>query len=114
MSQPMDNTLKNIAKNLREWTDTSGLTQSAVAKKAKVSPVYVNQLLNEGNSNPGIAQLTRIASVFNRSLVELIAGNLGGPGHGTRDCLRVAKQFFSDLDAGNLDSALVKDALKKR
>lgn len=103
--------LKIIAANLVLWRNAEGLSQTEVAKRAKVSPTYVNQVEKEGNPNPGILQLSRIAAVFGRTLADLVRDPKDAGGHKKMDCLRVVKKILADLEDPAKEAEIAREIL---
>jgi len=60
---------ENIGKRLRELRKANRLTLKQVARKAGCTESYISQLEN-GNANPSIATLKKIASVFNVQIID--------------------------------------------
>lgn len=58
-----------IGKKLRELRLANRMTLKQVAKKAGCTEAYISQLEN-GNANPSIATLKKIASVFNVQIID--------------------------------------------
>jgi len=58
-----------IGKKLREFRKANRLTLKQVAQKAGCTESYISQLEN-GNANPSIATLKKIAAVFNVQIVD--------------------------------------------
>ena len=61
-----------LAKRLRELRKKMGMTQSELAKKARISLYYVQLLEGSRTMNPSISVLTRIADAFDLLLWQLL------------------------------------------
>ncbi|MDD5751308.1 MAG: helix-turn-helix transcriptional regulator [Candidatus Peribacteraceae bacterium] len=70
----MDNDVlrRFLAKRLRELRKKMGMTQSELAKKARISLYYVQLLEGSRTMNPSISVLTRIADAFDLLLWQLL------------------------------------------
>ena len=66
-----DETLKNIARNLRRLLIAAGVSQNGLARDIEESPTRINQYV-QGKKMPGAGVLTRIAEYFSVSTDELI------------------------------------------
>ena len=63
---------RKIGRVLRQTREQKGLTQIEVAKKAKVTNVYLSLLEGGKKKNPSVAVLRRLAKALGVPLTELL------------------------------------------
>lgn len=66
-----------LRENLQKLLKESGMSQTALAKKAGVSKTYIWQLLNEDAKSPGIDIMIKIAAVFGVTVDDIIHNRKG-------------------------------------
>ncbi len=100
-----------IGKKLREFRKANRLTLKQVAQKAGCTESYISQLEN-GNANPSIATLKKIASVFNVQIIDFFIDQA------QEDPIVVRKDERIDIDfkdGGKTHiQSMVKNAKNKR
>lgn len=60
-----------MSEKIKMYRERLGLTQSELARRAKVNRAYLNQIENE-RLEPGLSVLSRIAKVLGVSVKELL------------------------------------------
>lgn len=63
---------RNFRQRARERMESLGITQAQLAKKMKVTPAYVSQMLN-GYRDPGLESLENFATALDMEASELLA-----------------------------------------
>jgi transcriptional regulator with XRE-family HTH domain len=63
---------RRIGRVLKTTREAKGLTQLELAKRAKVTNVYLSQLEQGRKKNPSLAVLTRIAKALGVPVTELL------------------------------------------
>ena len=100
-----------IGKKLRELRRASRMTLKQVAKKAGCTESYISQLEN-GNANPSISTLKKIAAVFNVQIIDFFID------HGEETPVVVRKDERIDIelkDGGKTHiQSMVKNTKNKR
>ncbi len=100
-----------IGRKLRELRQANRMTLKQVAQKAGCTESYISQLEN-GNANPSIATLKKIASVFNVQIIDFFIDEQREDPVVVRKEERVDIEF---LDGGKTHiQAMVKNSQKKR
>jgi transcriptional regulator with XRE-family HTH domain len=99
----MANCSKALADNLRRGLAKASISQAEFAKRAGVSPQYLNQVLSGANENPSLTQLEGIAQVIGVSLAELITAPADFKrlaAHSDLDCWARVGEIWSALNDG--------------
>jgi transcriptional regulator with XRE-family HTH domain len=65
-------TLQRIGRVLKTMREAKGFTQLKLAKRAKVTNVYLSQLEQGKKKNPSLAVLTRIARALGVPVTQLL------------------------------------------
>ena len=72
MAMGYEETLQVIAANTREFRESKGLSQEALALEADVDRTYVSQI-ERSVANPSLRVLFQIATVLDVSVIDLLA-----------------------------------------
>ena len=68
----MSPTARQFAKRLRALREAAGRSQGELARKARISRVYLNQL-EAGTRDPSLSTLTRLARALGVSVAALVS-----------------------------------------
>lgn len=108
---------KNIAKNIEAKLKDLGISKSELARRAKISPMYLSQVLNGANQNPAISQLESIALALETTLVQLLGSKeelQRLSTHSQWDCLRSVRDLFQEIETGDVDKAVQSLLARKK
>lgn len=79
---------KRVGERIRELRTEQGLTQEAVAERAKISAIYLGRV-EHGNTDVGLEVLKRIAGALDVPIAAII----GEPAELSRKAINFAREF---------------------
>jgi transcriptional regulator with XRE-family HTH domain len=98
--------LRLLGENLARLLRDKGLSQSELARRAGVSPTYLNQVLSGKNASPKLAHLEKMADVLGVTVSKLFAGPEDRPD--PIDALDMVRHLLKELRERGVDSPEIR------